>query len=112
MSVKTTGAEIRAFLDDDKFWTQKGESWAEEVEFEINGSVTYDLSPVTLNDNDQIKLVNGYVCMEQEEEVVSLTTFFRRWRKTQTTTYLSVEVPKDKTDIVKAAIKAAGGKVN
>jgi hypothetical protein len=111
MSVKATGAEIKAFMGDDNFWSQKGESWAEEVEFEVNGSVSYDLSLHTLNDNDQIKLVDGYVVMEQEEEPVSLATFFRRWRKTQTTAYLSVEVPKDKADIIKAAIKAAGGKV-
>ena len=111
MSVKATGAEIKAFMNDDEFWSQKGESWAEEVEFEINGSVSYDLNTDTLNDDDQIKLVDGYVVMEQEEEAVSLTTFFRRWRKTQTTAYLSVEVPKDKADIIKAAIKAAGGKV-
>ena len=37
---------------------------------------------------------------------------FKRWRKKQSTVYLSVSVPKDKVDAVRAAIKAAGGTVS
>jgi hypothetical protein len=35
--------------------------------------------------------------------------YLKKWRKQQNTVYLSVSVPKDKAEAVKAAIKAAGG---
>lgn len=38
-------------------------------------------------------------------------TLFRKWRKALTVTLLGVEVPNDQVDAVRAAVKAAGGKV-
>ena len=45
------------------------------------------------------------------KKLMDLVAEFRRWRKQQTTEYLSVEVPKDKADAVRSAITAAGGRV-
>jgi len=46
------------------------------------------------------------------DEGPSLETYFRRWRKKQTTTFLTVECDHTKLEAVKAAIKAAGGKIS
>lgn len=116
-----TGAELKAFYNDDKFWLKaddpRGEdgAWHEEVILSVNDeeqgedfSIQYDLQ-----DDDRVLILDGVVFFrDPETEGCSFETFFKRWRKKQSTVYLSVSVPKDKVDAVRAAIKAAGGTVS
>lgn len=112
MSLKTTGAEYEAFLHDDDFWSQQGDAWLEDTEFEVDGSLTTELNEKGLKPEAQIKLLSGYVFSNKSDEPVYLATFFRRWRKARNTTYLSVAVAKDKEQLVRDAILSAGGKIN
>ncbi|WP_257757335.1 hypothetical protein [Burkholderia glumae] len=110
--IKTTGAEWKAFNLDDKYW---GEFCLDDEVITVNGERVdpYDFDPTKLADTDKVAIEGGWVADQAKNSTkeYSLATFFNRWRKTQTTEYLSVEVPKEKASAVRAAIIAAGGKV-
>lgn len=109
--IKTTGAEWKAFLHDDAYWGE----WAfEEYVYIINGNVAgEDVNENSFADADIIKVDDGFAWDQANgsDKSEPLATFFRRWRKQQTTEVMAVEVPKDRADAVREAIKAAGGKV-
>ena len=110
MATKTTGAEFKAFYSDNAWWPNG--VWHEDEEITIEGEPPaddFDLSEVS--DDVRMVLANGYVTNNNSEELGSFEGYFRKWRKKQTTAFLTVEVPLDKADVVKAAIIAAGGKV-
>lgn len=79
----------------------------------VNGSRVDEYSDYidALADADKVTVDGGWVVDQGSDKEYSLDTFFGRWRKQQTTEHLSVEVPKEKADAVRAAIKVAGGKV-
>lgn len=111
MATKTTGAEFKAFYSDKAWWPEG--VWHEDEEITIEGeppSGYFDLSEVA-NDARMV-LANGYVTNDNNDELGSFEGYFRKWRKKQTTTFLAVEVQNDKVEVVKAAVIAAGGKVN
>ncbi|HHH9443076.1 TPA: hypothetical protein ACP32N_005064 [Pseudomonas aeruginosa] len=115
MPTKTTGAELKTFYTDEKFWDEddKHQAWCEDVILEVNGEEKDTSFSITddLEHNDQVKILDGVVMFNSDKDGLSFETFFKRWRKQQNTAYLSVEAPKDKLDSIKAAIIAAGGKV-
>lgn len=110
--IKTTGAEWKAFNADNVYWA---EFCVEEEVVAVNGFEVdpYSFEADTLADADKVTVDGGLVSDQADgsDKEYSLDTFFRRWRKQQTTEFLSVEVPKEKAQAVKAAIVAAGGKV-
>lgn len=110
--IKTTGAEWKAFNADNAYW---GEFYVEDEAITVNGDPVdeYSFDVTTLADTDKVEIDGGWVADQANgsDKEYSLDTFFRRWRKQQTTEFLSVEVSKDRADAVRAAIIAAGGKV-
>lgn len=117
METKTTGAELKAFNNDDSYWGKSADSsvdiWHDEMVLEVNGVEMPDGFPIEdLKDEDQVRILNGYVMSNQEGVAdQSLESFFKAWRKIQNTVHLAVEVPKQKLESVRAAILAAGGKI-
>ena len=116
-----TGAELKAFYNDDKFWLKSDDppaddgAWHEDVILSVNDEEqTEDFSiQQDLQDDDRVLILDGVVLFcDPETEGCTFETFFRRWRKKQSTVYLSVSVPRDKLDAVREAIKAAGGTVS
>lgn len=108
--IKTTGAEWKAFNADTTYWA---EFCVEDEIVTVNGSRVDEYSDYidALADADKVTVDGGWVADQGSDKEYSLNTFFKRWRKQQTTEYLSVEVPKEKASVVRDAIKAAGGKV-
>lgn len=110
--IKTTGAEWKAFNADTPYWA---EFYVEDEIVTVNGSRVDEYSDYieALADADKVTVDGGWVADQDKDsdDGYSLNTFFKRWRKQQTTEYLSVEVSKDKVEAVRAAITAAGGKV-
>jgi hypothetical protein len=118
MPTKTTGLELQAFYNDDDYWKnapgQAEGFWHEEIMLEVNGkevpedfSIANDLQP-----DDQVVIIDGTVLSSIPNVDAQLfESFFKKWRKVQSIGYLAVEAPKDKLDAIKAAIRAAGGKV-
>jgi hypothetical protein len=110
--IKTTGAEWKAFNADNAYWA---EFYVEDELVTVNGEAVdeHTFEANSLADADKVTVDGGWVADQAtgSDKEYSLDTFFRRWRKQQTTEYLSVEAPKEKADAVRVAIVAAGGKV-
>lgn len=108
--IKTTGAEFWRFYNDDKFWPDG--AWHDDTLVKVNGEVIDDYEPKNIPDNAQVLIDGGVIFMDEHgDENVAFESHFRKWRKAQDTESIVIECPKDKIDAVKAAIKAAGGKI-
>jgi hypothetical protein len=112
MSVKMSGAEFKKFYEDDEFWPDG--VWHEDAQISVDGEDRPDgVESNEVSDTSVVVIEGGALFGEQwEYEGPSLETYFRRWRKKQTTTFLTVECDHTKLEAVKAAIKAAGGKIS
>jgi hypothetical protein len=112
MPLKTTSKELTAFLADKTFWPDQRDHnvFHEEVTLKVNGvEKEWDALP-ELTDNDSVTITGGYVQSIGPVEVdCAFEVYLKKWRKLQNTVYLSVSVPAEKLEAVKAAIKAAGG---
>ena len=112
MALKMSGAECKAFCNDEKA-LPKG-VYIEEDVYKLNGVlVDGDALDVDgLADNGEVEVVSGFIAREEDGECVSsLSAAIRKWQKTQKLVILVVEAPIEKAAGIKAAIKAAGGKV-
>lgn len=112
MTTKTTGAEFKRFYADAKYWPEGGDVWHEEEEVTVSGQQVeeYSLDVDKMADSDIITIAGGVVFGVSTGDDISFETYFKRWRKEQTTVSLVVECDKAKLDAVKDAIKAAGGR--
>lgn len=67
-----------------------------------------------ISDTAKVTIKDGVVMFKGEtspnERSPSMETYFRNWKKKQSTIFLSVECPREKYEAVTLAIKAAGGK--
>lgn len=110
MATKITGAEFWAFYEDKTFW---GDGvWHDDTCITVNGKEVTDYERTNIPDNAQLVIDGGVVYLNDgDEDGIAFESHLRKWRKLQKTTQIAVECPKDQLDAVKAAIKAAGGKV-
>lgn len=113
MAAKTTGAEFKRFYDDPNIWPENGTIWHEEEVVTVNGADSdSDCDFATIPDDASVVIEGGVVFgPEWDENNPTFEQYFKRWRKKQTTASLLVECDISKVDAVKAAIKAAGGRV-
>lgn len=120
MSTKTTGQELLAFYKDRAFWHEDDpavEIWHEDLAIKVNGELKDQDVGAFIEDQmkpgDQIVIVNGYLdSTVSQYQDLNFETFFKRWRKNQSDSFLSVQVPKDKQNELEEFIKKLGGKVN
>ncbi len=112
MTVKTNGAEFKRFYDDNEFWPEG--TWHEDEDITVGGEIQDGgIDTETLSDDARITIDGGCVFGPQfDENEPSLETYFRRWRKKQTTASFVVECDIAKVESVKSAVMAAGGKVS
>ncbi|MEZ6723129.1 hypothetical protein [Pseudomonas aeruginosa] len=106
MSIKTTGIELKSFWKDDSVWPD--DSYVDGLYLKVNGQDADSEDIEALNDADQVVIEDGYFC-DANDDGESLLTVFKRWRKKQTTVYISASCPKELEEAVRAAIKSAGG---
>jgi hypothetical protein len=114
MTVKTNGAELKRFYADPSYWSNgDGETWHEEEIITVNGVTTEDVAIEEIADDAIIQLSGGVVFSNQwdVDHAMSFETYFKRWRKEQTTATIIVEIAKDRLDVLTAAIDSAGGKI-
>lgn len=118
MTVKTTGAEFKRFYNDVEFWpdhsdpTDKREIWHEDEAITVDGRdvAEYEFVADEVPDSASMTIEGGVVLGVSGDDDPSLETYFRRWKKKQTTVSMVVECPRERLDEVKAAVKAAGGR--
>lgn len=110
MSVKMTGKEFKAFYDDPAVWGDNKATAPDSV-ISIDGVEVDDWDMTTIADEAIVKVLSGYMEDAPAGVPESFAGAARWWLKRQATATLVIECHKDKLEAVKAAIKAAGGKV-
>lgn len=109
MTTKTTGAEFKRFYSDKEFWpNDQGDTFHEDEILTVNGATQFDFIP----DDAEVKIEGGIVFGPRwRGDEPSFESYFKLWRKKQNTTFFLTECDVSKFDAVKAAVKAAGGRV-
>lgn len=115
MAVKTTGAEFKRFYSDEKYWPEKSDTYHDDEIFRVNGDqVDDDFDMTKVPDNASIEIEGGIVMnspLYKQGKEPSVEAYFKRWKKEQTVTTIAVECDVSKLKAIKAAVRAAGGKV-
>ena len=107
--IKTSGAMFKRFYNDDSAWPE--DSWHEDEELLVNGESIGDGSFDDIPDDAEVILSGGVVFGLPNGTETSMELHLKRWLKRQTTTVVLVECDHSAVDQVKAAVKAAGGRV-
>jgi len=105
MAVKTNGKTWKAFQKDNAFW---GDKYMDETLIEFDGSDDGDVDYDQVADTAVVVIKEGYVTSDEDETFkgMSLTAFFNKWKKLQTTTVVTVTVDTDRMEEFKALMKA------
>ena len=110
MTVKTTGAEFKRFYFDDAYWPDG--TWHEDEEIEVDGlPISEDLAIEDVSDAASMKITGGMVMVLADSSYPSVESYFKKWRKAQSTVSFVVECDKDKEGAVRSAVRAVGGRV-
>lgn len=110
MATKTTGAEFKRYYNDKTAW--KEDWWHENEEITIDGRPGEDIEIEAVADGAKIVIYGGIIYEgDYQNEGASMESHFKKWRKAQSVEFLTIEVPKDKSESLIAAVVAAGGKV-
>ena len=109
MSVKTTGAVFKKFYDDPSVWLEG--YYHDDTVIMVDGNPDDDTDLSEVKDASVIVVHSGWIINAEGDAVVDLGTALKRWLRKQGTVSLIVECDASQVEAVKAAIKAAGGKV-
>ncbi len=107
--IKTNGAEFKRFYSDSAVWPEN--AWHEDEEVLVDGIEWGDQGYDNIPDTSEVRISGGGVLGLPNGKDVSFEAHFRAWKKCQTTSTILVECDVTKIEAVKAAIRAAGGKV-
>ena len=131
MGLKISGAEFKAFMNDDKFWIsdpfakanpQSGltYTWYEDSVIQIDGvdfdGAEFNGDPEKIDDAAVVVIECGIVWNpwgKKSEDWTELKSCIKSWKKKQTTVRAAIEFDSRKVDktAVEAALKALGVKV-
>lgn len=106
MSVKLTGAEFLAFMNDKAFWYDG--RWYEDAVISINGGEEFDWDGEAIAPTDKIIWQGG--CLYETADVGSISYDLERklraWLKARSVTTFLVEVPNEQVEAFRAHLKA------
>lgn len=109
MTVKTTGAEFKRFYFDDAYWPDG--TWHEDEDLDVDGAPIHeDLAIEDIPDTASVKVTGGTVIGLADGSEPSVESYFKKWRMARSASFV-VECDKDKEGAVRAAIRAAGGRI-
>lgn len=118
MTTKTTGAEFKRFYSDPEYWPETEKDgqdgpWHEDEIIEVDGQARGpDAELSDIADTAAVRIDGGAVYGSRfKGDGPSLETYFKRWRKAQTTCTLVIECDIGKRDEIVAALKKLGAKV-
>ena len=115
MPVKTTGAEFKRFYQDDRYWPDALSTYHDDTLFHVNGEPLADGKAIDdAQGTDSISIEYGFVMnspFHKAGAMPTLESYFRRWKKEQTTVSFVVECDRSSLEAVKSAVLAAGGKL-
>ena len=111
MTARTNGAEFKAYYNDKKVWP---DGWYHEyATITVNGVAYGRLDDLEGVDDDAILTIAGGGIYKYDGSPLNLSmeTHFTRWRKSQKTESVVVEVDKARKTEFLEAIKRVGAKV-
>lgn len=113
MAIKTTGAEYKRFSEDKSAWPEDdGKTYVDgECLLVDEAEWGTELGVDAIPDTATVHIADGWVFRPDADEPIKLETYFKRWLKRQSSVNFVVECDVASLDAVKAAIKAAGGKI-
>lgn len=114
MATKTTGAEIKRFYRDPEFWPEDGgDTYHDDEVVTVDGTPMNEDQGIEGIPDAAVVTISGGIVFSKKWDggEPSFETYFRRWKKKQSTVSFIVECDASKRDAVVAAVKAAGGKV-
>ena len=107
MTVKTTGAEFKRFYNDPAFWPEG--AWHEDDVILADGEEPEQID--LISETAVVSISGGVVFGVGGREPPSLESWFRKWKKIQTTMSFIVECDiADQANLI-SVIRSAGGKV-
>lgn len=110
MAVKTSGAEWKRYYTDTSVWPDGW--WHEHEEITVDGVTDEERAPSEIEDGAVVVIKGGIIFKGgYDSPGMSVEDHFRKWRKTQTTEFLIVEVSKNQAEHVVSAIVKASGKI-
>lgn len=120
MSVKATGAELKAFYSDKTFWPDPGKSvndhtWHEDEEILVDGvALDPDADIMGVADDAKAVIAGGVVRGPKwgDSEGPSFEAYFKKWRRRQGTAILVISVPKDRESALRSLLSEFGAKVS
>ena len=105
--VKTRGAEFNRYYSDETLWSGH---WHDDVLITVNGEEVEEYED--LPDDAKVTIEAGVVFHEEDNGLadgIEMITHFKRWKKSQTTTTLVLEVDKTQVDELVDMIKKLPG---
>jgi hypothetical protein len=117
MTVKTSGAEFKAFYEDktiwpDHLWHEEETIMVDGVELDIDIDIDIELPFPSVKSTSVVTISGGIVYGSWAvEDAPSFETYFKRWREAQNTVFFMVQCPKDKAKSIQAVIKLNEGKI-
>jgi hypothetical protein len=118
MPTKTTVAEFRDFYNDPAVWAN--EAWYDGLAITIDGKDVDDVFdwanlPPEILPSSAMTISGGAIFRKSndcEREIdTDLEKEFKLWRKARASTTVSITVPNEKLDALKAFVKDLGGKL-
>lgn len=112
-NVKTTGAELKAFYQDSKFWPAGSvtEVWHEEVSLIINGKTDHSPDINAIDDAAAVEILNGGVISNDDSVDEDFDSYFMKWKAEQTHTNVVCNIPKEKLEAFQALVAEFGGTI-
>jgi len=109
--MKITGKEWKLYYNDKSAWPEN--AWHEDEFITVNGKEADDDTRLDrVKDEDEIILVGG-VRFENSNDTEghSFESHFKKWRKTQSGSFVTIFIPFEKKMDVSAALKSLGIKI-
>jgi hypothetical protein len=108
--IRSTGLEWKRFYGDPSVW--KDGAYHDDSKILVDGvdaeENQIDLS--LIDDAAKVELHSGAFFPDGSGDPEELNDVFRKWRKAQTMSSFVVEVPNDRVEEAKAAIRGLGGR--
>lgn len=112
MTAKTTGAELKRFYADKEFWPDNGDVYHDDEYITVDGADMPEFWDIDqIPDSAKVTVADGMVFGVSDGDDPSFESYFKKWRKKQTTASFVVECNIAKQDELVALIKAHGGRV-
>lgn len=110
MAIKTTGKDFKRFYDDPSVWLDG--YYHDDTVITVDGKLDEgDIDLAEIEDAAVVVVSSGWIINADGDAVVALGVALKRWLKKQDAVSFTVECSPSELEAVKAAIKAAGGKV-